>query len=955
MRIRVLSLALAACVCAAEAPVRLPIPNDYQNSIKTRWLNKPVVDSKLIDDAENASTWQLVNVGQAKGEMTITGERRISGKSSLQLRCATVGGSPEPADRYFGMASARRVVGGEDWSAWNRLSFWVYPDLPGFRNVSMIVTFHNEGSESVPDVYRKMGINYLILENHKWNHIVWEIANLPRDKVTGVDFSYRMQGKEPGAADVATFNIDKLELQKVQADHYEGWDVAPGEISFSHSGYQTGAPKSAIASDLKASTFELINVKSGVPALSKNVSSGKSQIGTFQVMDFSEVSDPGTYMIRAGNQTTRPFPIGDEVWKPSLWKAINFFYVERCGFAVPGVHDVCHRDWVLNHGDKKLVVNGGWHDAGDLSQSLGNTAEAAYAMYSLAERMQQRNEDPALLKRLIEEANWGLDWLLKVTFHDGFRPNFSTMDRWTDGILGTVDDVPAQASNSPASNLAAAATEAIAFRVLKQTDPIRAEYALKQAKEDWGFAVAAMDGQQPQRRLLNGTELAGHAIIAALELWQDTGDRQYADRALRLSRNILDAQQIEVLPGLTSPLSGFFYTGTDKTQILRYQHPSHEAAPLVALARLCELFPNDADWIKWYSAVARYSEYFQKPMAQFTEPYGMLANSIFRDDEYTKIPERGTRGMTRDSFRDQVLSGVKVGDHYYVRLFPVWFEFRGNNGTMLAEDKAISTAAHLRGNLPLAGLAEQNLEWVVGRNPFAESLMWGEGYDYAPQYSAMSGDIVGSLPVGIQTHRNADAPYWPTENCHNWKEVWVHPTGRWIWVLRDLAGAPLVEGVAARGQPLQFREVSTGRTTLIVSGANGRFRESLPEGEYEILGDPQGTPPLRTIALLPGGSYFLDLTPEHNVDLKVEQETNPNGSVTLRATVSGSGEHSFSARVDNLAMERAEQTVLLKAGTPQTIVWRAQVVSRDAPWIAVVIPDKDLTQKKELTGSLSGR
>ena len=236
MRLRILPVICIACAFAAEAPVRLPIPNDYQNSIKTRWLNKPVAESKLIDDAEKASTWQLVNVGQAKGEMPITGERAVSGKSSLRLRCATVGNKPEPTARYFGTASARRVVDGEDWSAWNRLSFWVYPDLPGFRNISMIVTFHNEGKERVPDVYGKMGINYLILENHKWNHIVWEIANLPRDKVTGVDFSYRMQGKEPGAADFATFDIDKLELQKVQADHYEGWDVAPGEISLAHNG-----------------------------------------------------------------------------------------------------------------------------------------------------------------------------------------------------------------------------------------------------------------------------------------------------------------------------------------------------------------------------------------------------------------------------------------------------------------------------------------------------------------------------------------------------------------------------------------------------------------------------------------------------------------------------------------------------------------------------------------------
>lgn len=949
LSIVVFPVAMAAFPGLAQAPPRMPIPNNYQDSIKTRWLNKPVEESKLLDDAEALSTWQLVNTDQASGEMTITNERAVSGSASLRLRCATTGEKPAPG-RYYGTATARRVVQGEDWSAWNRLSFWVYPDLPGFRNISMIVTFHNDGAERVPDVYGKMGVNYVILQDRQWNHVVWEIANLARDKVTGVDFSYRMQGKEPGAADIATFDIDKLELEKVRADHFEGWDVAPGEISFSHSGYQTGAPKSAIASDLRAKTFEVIDVATGIPALSKNVGVVHSEIGSFQVMDFSEVQDPGTYIIRAGERTTRPFPIGGDVWKSSLWKTINFFYVERCGFAVPGVHDVCHRDWALKHGEKQLIVNGGWHDAGDLSQSLGNTAEAAYAMYSLAERIEQRHEDPALLARLIEEANWGLDWLLKVTFHDGFRPNFSQLDRWTDGILGTTDDVTAQASNNPASNLAAAATEAIAFRVIRKSDPVRAGYALMQAEEDWGFAIAAMDNPQQSGRRPVGTELSGHAIIAALELWRDTGNRRYSDKALELSKIVVDAQQKSFLPGFTHPLTGFFYTGPDKTAILRYQHPSHEAEPLVALTQLCNLFPDHPDWIKWYSAVTLYSEYFQKRMAQFTEPYGMLANSVFRDDEYLRVPERGGQnGMTRESFRNQVLNGIKVGDRYFVRLFPVWFEFRGNNGTMLAENKAISTAAHLRGSLSLASLAERNLEWVVGRNPFVQSLMWGEGYDYAPQYTAMSGDIVGSLPVGIQSHRDADAPYWPAENCHNWKEVWVHPVGRWIWILNDIAGSPVVEGNAGQGttQAVGFRNLSTGKVSWITPDATGRFRASVPEGEYEISSGSQQ----RRIALLPGGSYFVDLTTERNLNMRLTQQTDANGVVTVRAILSGAGTHRIALRADNLVPDRPEQTVTLEIGVPQTVTWPARMVARDAPWTAVAIPDKDLAQREELTGT----
>ena len=59
--------------------------------------------------------------------------------------------------------------------------------------------------------------------------------------------------------------------------------------------------------------------------------------------------------------------------------------------------------------------------------------------------------------------------------------------------------------------------------------------------------------------------MAGHAIIAGLELWQATGDRKYADKAIELSKSITDSQQRSFLPGLTTPLTGFFYTAPDKT------------------------------------------------------------------------------------------------------------------------------------------------------------------------------------------------------------------------------------------------------------------------------------------------------------------------------------------------------------------------------------------------------
>ena len=43
-----------------------------------------------------------------------------------------------------------------------------------------------------------------------------------------------------------------------------------------------------------------------------------------------------------------------------------------------------------------------------------------YATLSLAESLKQEGEDPALTARLLEEARWGLNWVLKTRFGDGY-------------------------------------------------------------------------------------------------------------------------------------------------------------------------------------------------------------------------------------------------------------------------------------------------------------------------------------------------------------------------------------------------------------------------------------------------------------------------------------------------------------------------------------------------------
>ena len=46
-------------------------------------------------------------------------------------------------------------------------------------------------------------------------------------------------------------------------------------------------------------------------------------------------------------------------------------------------------------------------------------------------------------------------------------------------------------------------------------------------------------------------------------------------------------------------------------------------------------------------------------------------------------------------------------------------------------------------------------------------------HGFSGSYTVTSGDIVGGLPVGVQTSRVQDERFWPADNCFNFKEIWI--------------------------------------------------------------------------------------------------------------------------------------------------------------------------------------
>lgn len=143
--------------------------------------------------------------------------------------------------------------------------------------------------------------------------------------------------------------------------------------------------------------------------------------------DFSDFQKAGSYYFELKDSETisHTFKIGAyPKWQEDV---IGFIRTQRCGFN-PYTKDFCHQKDGLSFFGKKLDstridATGGWHDAGDqlkyLITSSNTTARLlmAYQMKpnSFSDKFNARGLPGANeLPDVLDEAKWGLEWILKL-------------------------------------------------------------------------------------------------------------------------------------------------------------------------------------------------------------------------------------------------------------------------------------------------------------------------------------------------------------------------------------------------------------------------------------------------------------------------------------------------------------------------------------------------------------
>ena len=334
--------------------VHFPLRVEEERAMETRLLKKKVEREIVLWDGSPEKIR-----GNGKGEAEISdGVLRIRANCRESSWPETE--NPNGIYATFGDYTVSLELGGADFRDFDQISFWIRADCDGIHSPMIRLGIENDGEEKVPDPYSREGFHTVSLKNGVWSRKVWSISEVPRDRLTKLFFRIHKYGKELSASDEMRFEIKDIRMQKTGCPPVtRGWQCEPETVSYSASGYWTEGRKTAVA-NTSAGTFCLVEEPTGRICLKKEIRKEETRFGTFGILDFSEIRQPGEYRLKFGNQQTEVFPVGERILEGALWRMINFLFCERCGFPVPGKHGTCHQDVITEHNGLRMVYAGGW-------------------------------------------------------------------------------------------------------------------------------------------------------------------------------------------------------------------------------------------------------------------------------------------------------------------------------------------------------------------------------------------------------------------------------------------------------------------------------------------------------------------------------------------------------------------------------------------------------------------
>jgi len=203
-------------------------------------------------------------------------------------------------------------------------------------------------------------------------------------------------------------------------------------IRINQLGYVTRGIKIAVLGadkPIMAATFSLKDEKN-VTVFTSAVGHDFGKYGPFNNtyrLEFSEFEVKGKYSIHVDDISSPLFIIDDTVYNGAADFCLRYMRQQRSGFN-PFLRDSCHTHdgyalYAPVRDSTHIDVVGGWHDASDYLQYSTTSANATYHLLAAYRDFPAAFKDEKLdngldgsnhIADVLDEAKWGLDWLLKM-------------------------------------------------------------------------------------------------------------------------------------------------------------------------------------------------------------------------------------------------------------------------------------------------------------------------------------------------------------------------------------------------------------------------------------------------------------------------------------------------------------------------------------------------------------
>jgi endoglucanase len=239
----------------------------------------------------------------------------------------------------------------------------------------------------------------------------------------------------------------------VLTSHYQRQENAGTFIRVNLLGYKPAGTKVAVWGSMDVQTiakFQLVDVLTGKIVFEGPAGKPFGNYGPFRQtyrLDFSAFNTNGKYLLQAGEGVSPEFTISEDVYRGAADFCLRYMRQQRSGFN-PYLKDSCHtNDGYTMYGpmpdSTHIDVSGGWHDASDYLQYVTTSANATYhllaAYRDFPSVFMDRHQANGLTgwngkADVLDEAKWGLDWLLKMHPKEDWMFNQLADDRDHSGM-----------------------------------------------------------------------------------------------------------------------------------------------------------------------------------------------------------------------------------------------------------------------------------------------------------------------------------------------------------------------------------------------------------------------------------------------------------------------------------------------------------------------------------------